>query len=249
MYGVAKHKYFMRLNEFSSPINKFLVTVKVHGTSVKTLIHAESQSQARLLVGKIFGKDNVQSVNSISTNESKNTISLNLHETVNADDLVSLWQIVSQNVFQAVEKERREAEEAQRLEASKPKRSRAVRSPSRSVNAVKAVRPKTVRPKTLKSQATLQASKPQVTKPQSTVPQSVSKHQTPQMIQVARPQMQTQQQPRTQQPMMPKTTSVQPTQRTNPITQPIANKSQLPKANQRTNQSLSNQNYFSTARH
>ena len=36
----------MRLNEFSSPLNKNLVTVKVHGTSVKTLIHAESQSQA-----------------------------------------------------------------------------------------------------------------------------------------------------------------------------------------------------------
>ena len=42
----------MRLNEFSSPLNKYLVTVKVHGTSVKTLIHAESQSQARLLLGK-----------------------------------------------------------------------------------------------------------------------------------------------------------------------------------------------------
>ena len=49
----------MRLNEFSSPLNKYLVTVKVHGTSVKTLIHAESQSQARLMLGKMFGKDNV----------------------------------------------------------------------------------------------------------------------------------------------------------------------------------------------
>ena len=127
----------MRLNEFSSLLNKFLVTVKVHGTSVKTLIHAESQSQARLLLGKMFGKDNVQSINSISTNESQNTISLNLQEAVSADDLVSLWQIVSQNVFQAIEKERREAEEAQRLEASKPKKSRSVRSPSRSVSAVR----------------------------------------------------------------------------------------------------------------
>ena len=64
----------MRLNEFSSQLNKYLVTVKVHGTSVKTLIHAESQSQARLLLGKMFGKDNVQSINSISTNESQTTI-------------------------------------------------------------------------------------------------------------------------------------------------------------------------------
>ena len=143
----------MRLNEFSSPLNKYLVTVKVHGTSVKTLIHAESQSHARLMLGKMFGKDNVQSVNSISTNESQNTISLNLQEAVSADDLVSLWQIVSQNVFAAVEKERREAEEAQRLEASMPKKSRAVRSPSRSVSAVKAVRPKAVIPQASKTQA------------------------------------------------------------------------------------------------
>ena len=153
----------MRLNEFSSPLNKYLVTVKVHGTSVKTLIHAESQSQARLLLCKMFGKDNVQSINSISTNESQNAISLNLQEAVSADDLVSLWQIVSQNVFAAVEKERREAEEAQRIEASKPNRSCAVRSPSRSVSAVKAVSPKTVRSKAVKPQTV----KPQVAKTQA----------------------------------------------------------------------------------
>jgi len=178
----------MRLNEFSSPLNKFLVTVKVHGTSVKTLIHAESQSQARLLLGKMFGKDNVQSINSISTNESQTTISLNLQEAVSTDDLVNLWQIVSQNVFVAVEKERREAEEAQRLEASKPKRSRAVRSPSRSVSAVQAVRPKAV--------------KPQVTKSQAAKPQNLSMQKSPQMSQVARPQMQ-QPQARTQLTMVP----------------------------------------------
>ena len=189
----------MRLNEFSSPLNKFLVTVKVHGTSVKTFIHAESQSQARLLLGKMFGKDNVQSINSISTNESQTTISLNLQEAVNADDLVSLWQIVSQNVFAAVEKERREAEEAQRLEALKPKRSRAVRSPSRSVSAVKAVRPMTVRPKAMKPQV----AKPQSSKTLATAPQSLTKQQSPQMTQVARPQTQTQARP--QQTMMPRT--------------------------------------------
>ena len=187
----------MRLNQFSSPLNKLLVTVKVHGSSVKTLIHAESQSQARLMLGKMFGKDNVQSINSISTNESQNTISLNLEEAVSADDLVKLWQIVSQNVFQAVEKERREAEEAQRLEASKPKRSRAVQSPSRSVSAVKAVRPKAVKPQVAKPQTT----KTQAAKPQATTPQSMPKQQSPQMTQVARPQ----------QPMMPRNSSVQQT--------------------------------------
>ena len=193
----------MQLNEFSSPLNKFLVTVKVHGTSVKTLIHAESQSQARLLLGKMFGKNNVQSINSISTNESQNTISLNLQEAVSADDLVSLWQIVSQNVFAAVEKERREAEEAERLQASKTKKSRAVRSPSRSVSAVKAVTPQRVTPKAVKPQV----SKPQTTmtqaaKPQAAASQSVPKQQTPQMTQANRTQ--TQQQTRTQKLMMPK---------------------------------------------
>ena len=102
----------MRLKEFSLPLNLYLITVKVRSTSVKTLIHAESQSHARLLLGKMFGKDNVQSINSISTNESQKTMSLNLQEAVNADNLVSLWQIISQNVFDAVEKERRKQEQA-----------------------------------------------------------------------------------------------------------------------------------------
>lgn len=53
----------MRLNEFSSSLNKYKATVKVDGSSVKTIIHAESQSQARILLGKMFGKDNVQSIN------------------------------------------------------------------------------------------------------------------------------------------------------------------------------------------
>jgi len=51
------------------PVTAVMVTIKVHGASVKTLIHAESQSKARLLLRKMFGKDNVQSINSISTNE------------------------------------------------------------------------------------------------------------------------------------------------------------------------------------
>ena len=219
----------MRLNEFSSPLNKYLVTVKVHGTSVKTSIHAESQSQARLLLGKMFGKDNVQSVNSISTNESQTTISLKLQEAVNADDLVSLWQIVSQNVFQAVEKERREAEEAQRLEASKPKKSRAVRSPSRSVTLPKSVLPKAVKPQLAKPQV----AKPQSTKSQATSPQSVMKLNSPQSTQVARPQIQTQQQPRTLQPMMPRTTTVQPTRRTPQVTQPISQQQQIAQINRK----------------
>ena len=207
----------MRLNEFSSPLNKYLVTVKVHGTSVKTIIHAESQSQARMMLGKMFGKDNVQSINSISTNESQTTISLNLQEAVSADDLVSLWQIVSQNVFVAVEKERREVEEAQRLEASKPKRSRAVRSSSRSVTLPKRVTPKAVKPKTTKQQV----AKTQVN--------------TPQMTQIARPQSQNQiqQQPRTQQPITSRTANVQPTPRNTQVAQPISQQQQIAQINRK----------------
>jgi hypothetical protein len=120
----------MRLKEFSSPLNLYLVTVKVRSISVKTLIHAESQSHARLLLGKMFGKDNVQSINSISTIESQKTISLNLQEAVNADDLVSLWQIVSQNVFDAVEKERREQEQAL-MQKKMPKAAPKLKLPSK----------------------------------------------------------------------------------------------------------------------
>jgi hypothetical protein len=72
----------------------------------------------------MFGKDNVQSINSISKSESQNTISLNLQEVVNADNLVSLWQIVSQNVFDAVEQERRKQEQAlmqKKMQKASPK--------------------------------------------------------------------------------------------------------------------------------
>jgi hypothetical protein len=53
----------MRLDEISSSLKKYTVTVKVDGSSIKTTIHAESQSQARQLLVKLYGKDNVQSIN------------------------------------------------------------------------------------------------------------------------------------------------------------------------------------------
>ena len=120
----------MRLNEFSSPLNKYLITVKINGASVKTTIDAQSQSQASLLLGKIFGKKNVQSICSIKKNESKNT-SINLREETSTSDLAKLWQMVSQSVFQAVENERRNSEEVERLRATKPKNSRSEKSSSR----------------------------------------------------------------------------------------------------------------------
>lgn len=53
----------MRLNEFAlSSLDKYKVVVKVKGTAVRTIIHAESPSHARMLLTKMFGKDNVQSI-------------------------------------------------------------------------------------------------------------------------------------------------------------------------------------------
>lgn len=175
----------MRLNEFKSPLKKFIATVKVNGTTAKTIIDCESATQAQLLLGKMFGKANVISLSSLNLDESVS--SLRLLEYASADDLVNLWQIISQSVFQAIEKERREAEEAQRLEASKPKKSRAVRGPSRSVTAPKSVRPKTVKP---------QVAKPQASKTQA-VPMKKSVQTTPQV--------------RPQPNMMPRTQTAQAT--------------------------------------
>jgi hypothetical protein len=189
----------MRLNEFKSPLKKFLATVKVNGTTAKTIIDCESATQARLLLGKMFGKANVISVSSLSLDESVS--SLRLLEYASADDQVKLWQIISQSVFQAIEKERREAEEAQRLEASKPKKSRAVRGPSRSVTAPKSVRPKTV--------------KPQVAKPQASKTQAVPLKKSVQTTSQVRPQPN----------MMPRT---QTTQATNQAKQRTAQVPQQP---------------------
>jgi hypothetical protein len=175
----------MRLNEFKSPLKKFIATVKVNGTSAKTIIDCDSASQAQLLLGKMFGKANVISVSSLSLDES--APSLRLLEYANAEDLVNLWQIISQSVFQAIEKERKEAEEAQRLEASKPKKSRTVRGPSRSVTAPKIVRPKTV--------------KPQVAKPQTAKSKAVPTQKS----------VQTSPQASTQQPTMPRNATAQAT--------------------------------------
>jgi hypothetical protein len=172
----------MRLNEFKSPLKKFIATVKVNGTTAKTIIDCESATQAQLLLGKMFGKANVISVSSVSLDESAS--SLRLLEYANAEDQVKLWQIISQSVFQAIENERREAE---RLEASKPKKSRAVRGPSRAVTAPKSVRPKTVKP---------QVAKPQTAKTHA-VPLKKSVQSTPQAT--------------TQQPMMHRTATAQAT--------------------------------------
>lgn len=59
----------MRINEVISPLKKFIATVSIKGTQAKTMIDAESSSQARLLLGKQYGEKNVGSVSHISLDE------------------------------------------------------------------------------------------------------------------------------------------------------------------------------------
>ncbi len=59
----------MRINEVTSPLKKFIATVSVKGTQARTLIDAESASQARLMLEKQYGEKNVVSVSHISLKE------------------------------------------------------------------------------------------------------------------------------------------------------------------------------------
>lgn len=59
----------MRINEVTSPLNKFIATLRVKGTQARTMIHAESASQARLMLEKQYGEKNVVSVSHIHLDE------------------------------------------------------------------------------------------------------------------------------------------------------------------------------------
>ncbi len=62
----------MRINEVTSPLNKFIATVRVKGSQARTLIDAESASQARLMLEKQYGEKNVVSVSHIKLDEQQN---------------------------------------------------------------------------------------------------------------------------------------------------------------------------------
>jgi hypothetical protein len=66
------NKYFMRINEVTSPLNKFIATVRVKGTQARTLIDAESASHARLMLEKQYGEKNVVSVSHIKLLDEQN---------------------------------------------------------------------------------------------------------------------------------------------------------------------------------
>jgi hypothetical protein len=59
----------MRINEVINSLNKYLATVRVKNSQVKTTVEAESSSQAMLLLGKMYGEKNVMSVTHIKLDE------------------------------------------------------------------------------------------------------------------------------------------------------------------------------------
>ena len=59
----------MKINEVISSLNKYLAIVRVKNSQVKTIVEAESSSQAMLLLGKIYGEKNVMSVMHIKLDE------------------------------------------------------------------------------------------------------------------------------------------------------------------------------------
>lgn len=59
----------MRINEVISPLSKFIATVRIRGTQARTLIDAESASQAKLMLEKQYGEKNVVSVCQIKLDE------------------------------------------------------------------------------------------------------------------------------------------------------------------------------------
>jgi hypothetical protein len=59
----------MQINEVISPLKKFIATVKVKGSQARTIIDAESASQAKLLLAHQYGEKNVVSVSHINLDE------------------------------------------------------------------------------------------------------------------------------------------------------------------------------------
>ena len=59
----------MKIFEIISSLNKYLATVRVKNSQVKTTVEAESSSQAMLLLGKTYGDKNVISVTHIKLDE------------------------------------------------------------------------------------------------------------------------------------------------------------------------------------
>jgi len=86
----------MRIDEVLNPLKKYLATVRVSGAMAKTLIDAESSSQATLLLGKLYGKNNVVSINTVNLDET--LIPQPLPSQVKHDEVINnLTKQITQN--------------------------------------------------------------------------------------------------------------------------------------------------------
>jgi hypothetical protein len=59
----------MRINEVITTLKSFIVTVTVKGTYAKTSIDAESISQAKLMLTRIYGEGNVLGINQVANED------------------------------------------------------------------------------------------------------------------------------------------------------------------------------------
>ena len=59
----------MKINEVVRSLNKYLAIVRIKNSQVKTTIEAESNNQALMLLGKVYGEKNVVSVAHIKLDE------------------------------------------------------------------------------------------------------------------------------------------------------------------------------------
>jgi len=91
---------------------------------------------------------------------------------VNADNLVSLWQIISQNVFDAVEKERREQEQALMQQKKQKAAPNAKLPPKPTIAISQASKAKKTSAQEIQSQKV--QSKSLRSKPQTVLPSSLS---------------------------------------------------------------------------
>jgi len=65
----AIDKYFMQIIEVINPLKNFIVTVSIKGSQARTIVDADSATQARLLLAHLYGEKNVVSVSNINLNE------------------------------------------------------------------------------------------------------------------------------------------------------------------------------------
>jgi hypothetical protein len=59
----------MRITEVINPLKNFIATVSVKGAQARTIIDADSASQARLLLAHMYGEKNVVYVSHIHLDE------------------------------------------------------------------------------------------------------------------------------------------------------------------------------------